>query len=469
MVEELYKRIVLNPLADEIRNMILEKIKSRLPLRERKGFLFFYKRLLVVFFALVFFWSILVSSLPVKVYPDFPISLSVLAALLLGLVDVILSGFLYTRKMRLSIFLSLLLFVLSVYTYTPLFRFLYLQISVFLPQTLLLLSLVAIPFVLGKSFHSISGKPKMSRKRSFTYCFATGFLLEISCLSRFIWVGFSLVISLALPLFLEFKVYDSVLPASEMELALKKKAVISLEEDRAYGGYHYSILSIFPFFLVRAFGEKTLLIKFKAASFPLEEQLQMLLFSEKEIRTEYNVFLTRFDKESIETYDEVFVSIKNLSPKIHSERFGVTLPVTAKNIRFRDYFDEISHVVEAKFEENQTLSVKYREPLYRNQLAVLKCSFTDRFPKRRPTDGKKSEKSVAREILLKTGNLTAYPLKHLRYRVVSQCEIEFLEALPTPGEFEKKQLVWSFIDLKPNEGKDIRIKFKVRNRNGKEV
>lgn len=469
MVEEVYKRVVINPLADEIQKMILEEIKSRLPLRERRGFLFFYKRLLVVFLALVFFWSFLIQILPVNGYPGFPIYFSVLAALLLGLADVILSGFLCTKKPRLSMLLSLLLFVLSVYMYTPLFRFFYLQISTFLPQNLLLFSLVAIPFVLGKSFHSMSGKPKLSRKQSFIYCFATGFVLEIRCLSRFFWVGFSLVISLALPLFLDFRVYDSVLPPNEMELALKKKAVISEEEDRAYAGYHYSILSIFPFFLVRAFGDKTLLVKFKGVGFPLEEQLHMLLFSEKEISAEYNVFLRGLDEEIIETYNEFFVSIKNISPKTYGLRFVLALPATAKSIRFRDYFDENSHAVEAKFGESQILSVKYREPNYRNQLMVLKCSFMDRFSKRRKTKGNKSEKSFAREILLKTGNMTAFPLKHLRYIVVSQSEIEFFKALPSPSEFDKSRLIWSFDNLKPNEGKDIRIKFKVRNRNGKEV
>lgn len=466
MVEEVYKRIVVHPLTDEIRQMIVEEIKSKTRLGKAKGFLFFYKRLLIVFFALVFFWGILLPNLPVKLDSGIPISFSVLATLLLGLVDVILSGFLYNRKPRLSLLLSLVLFASSLYMYSPLFRFLYLRISAFLPQTLMLLSLVGIPFVLGKSFHSISGKPKMSQKRSFVHYFVTGFLLEISCLSRFVWVGLSLVFSLGLPLFLQFKVYDSVLPPAEMELTLKKKALVFKEEDKAYRGYHYSIFSLRPFFLVRAFGDKTLLMKIKAVNFPLEEQLHMLLFSQKEIQAEYNVFLTGFDEEAIKTHDEFFVFIKNVSKKTHSVKFSLTLPATAKEIQFRDYFDEVPYIAEGEFAASQTLSVVYREPNYRNQLAVLKCSFEDRFLRRKLGA---PQTTFAREILLETGNLTAFPLKHLLYKVVSQCGIEFVEALPRPSEFEKKRLVWSFDDLEPNEGKDVKIKFEVRDSHGKEV
>lgn len=461
MVEEVYKKLVINPLADEIWEMIAREIKSRIPLGRVRGFLFFYKRLLVIFLGLVFFWGILLPSIPVKLDWGIPISSSVLAAFLLGLGDVILSSLLYGKKPRLSLFISLVLLVSSLYTYFPLFRFINLLISAFLPQTLMLLSLVTIPFVLGKSFHSISGEPKkMNRKRSFIYCSVTGFLLEISCFSRFLWVGLSLVMSLALPLFLQFRVYDSVLPPEEIELTLKKKAVVFNEEDKAYRGYHYSIHSIYPFFLVRAFGDKTLLMKFKGVSFPLEEQLHMLLFSQKEIKAEYNVFLTGFDEETIEIHDEFFISIKNVSRKTHGMKFGLTLPTTAKEIRFSDYFDEVPYVVEAESKASRILSIEYREPNYRNQLTVLKCSFEDRFSKRKSGA---PQTSVARKIQLETGNLTAFPLKHLRYTIVSQCRIEFIEALPRPREFEKKRMVWSFDDLKPNEGKNVMIKFEVKD------
>jgi len=457
---------VVNPLADEIQQMIMEEIKSKIHLRRARGFLFFYKRILVIFFALVFFWGILLPSLPVDLDSGIPISLSVLAALLLGLGDVLLSVFLYSKRPRLSLLLFPVLFATSLYVYSPLFRFLYRQISAFLSQILMLVSLVAVPLILGKSFHSMSGKPKMSRKRSFIHCYVTGLLLEISCLCRFLWVGLSLVVSLALPLFLQFRVYDSVLPPSEMEMTLKKKVAVFKEEDKAYRGYHYSILSIYPFLFVRAFGDKTLLMKFKAINFPLEEQLHMLLFSQKEIKAEYNVFLTGFDEEAIESHDEFFVSIKNVSRKTHGVKFGLTLPATAKKIRFRDYFDEVSYVVGGVSAACQTATIEYREPNYRNQLVVLKCSFDDRISRRKSGA---PQTSVAREILLETGNLTAFPLKHLRYTVVSQCEIEFVEALPRPSEFEKKRLVWSFDDLKPNEGKNVRIKFEVRYCHGKEV
>ena len=445
--------------------MILEGIKSRIPLKTTRGFFFFYKRLLVIFFFVVLFWSILIPNLPFRIDLNFPISFSVLAAFLVGSLDLILTIFFY-KKTRMSLLLSIIILALSVYAYSPLFQFLYLKISAFLAPITRALSLITIPFVLGKSFHSISGEPKMSRVRSFIHYFITGSLLEIGCLPRFLLVGSSLVISPIMPLFLEFKVYDSVLPSSELELALKKKAVVLKEEDRSFEGYHYYILSTHPFFMARAFGDKTLLTRFKGVAFPLEEQLHMLLFSQKEIRVEYNIFLREIEEDSIKAHDELLVSIKNVSEKTHGVKFAFVLPTTAKDIKIRDYFGEVPYMVETKFAQNQLISVKYREPNYRNQLIVLKGGFWQRVPKRK-TD--KPVTSATQEIHLETGNLTAFHLKHLLYKIVSKCEIEFLNAFPKPSKFEKKQLIWSFENLKPNERRDIRIKFTVRGHDGKEV
>jgi len=450
---------VIDPFLESIGRTLHKEMTSKI-LKEDKAYWFVAKNYVISFISVVCFWATIFRFLPDFYTYDLALIETLFFISVIGVANCIL---LFYRKPRLQATVFVLSFVSSFYLYSPFLKSVSSVLSsllIYNQSPLYLLASVTIwPLILGKRYLSILGKTKTTSFQGIVDSIKSGLMLEISFFPTVFFQSIGMLFLPVLQRCLETRMYEGTYPRHILEHSLKREAFQENLEDTKFEGYHYYIFSLKPIYFVRAFGDKTLVLKIKGTKLPFEEQLSILQMARKEYSIQSKICLTGIHGDKIDTTYEHLYEIKNIAKdrRLTSDGINFYLPSDYRNVVFTDYFGEIKPIKNDGFLREVDYCIRFREPLKKNQLALVALRYETEF--KRPEGI--LEKGKKERLFISLQNAIVSKIKLWMIEIVSKCAIEFLTAKPSCKELDKNSMKFEFRNIKPKKTIRLEIEFRV--------
>jgi hypothetical protein len=351
---------------------------------------------------------------------------------------------------------AVVLFVSEIATVTvfyPLFILGHELLSSIVSPTILLLSMLGAPYFLGKSVEQLSGKSKLHPPRSHLLTYLVGLEAQVTFLPRYVVFLLDLLVLPVVLALLDIREYPRILPPDDLERKLGTKAILSPVEDRLYEGYHYFIVNLVPFCVIRGGGNKTYVLKQRGAKHPFEEELEMLSLSKREVIFDRTLCFEKLLDQAILYSEQIYVQLKNQSEETKTVSLGISVPRTAENIVIKDYFGNLPFDSETGAEDTTIVVARLREPVEQGQIRIVKLSYDGTFEASKASPGTSTKKEFSYTIR----SMSAETTSRITQGILLRVPLRIIEAHPEPLSLGNKEARWEFHDLGPNQSVTINL------------